>query len=175
MAAAETGTGGMDARLLSEAAALVGLRLALLDGEGREVAGMADGAVRDHGGRRFPAHLDTRYGDERWWHGDERYSRPKPWFTFDRDRETRDSWRRADGTPDDHQHPQPGDAPWDRGAARQRAASERQKADFRERLAAGEVFWPEPFVCGCPPECDELDNWTAKPVHAPDCTCCCDL
>ena len=72
---------------------------------------MAADAVRDMGNRRFPAHLDTRYGDEGWWHGPHRYDREQPWYTFDRDRRTRDRYRRRDGTPDDHQLPQPGDSP----------------------------------------------------------------
>src|SRR3954462_10937913 len=69
--AAESGAGGLDARVLAQAADVAGLRLALLDRSGAEVAAMADGSVRDEGGRRFPAHLDTRYGDVDWWHGRE--------------------------------------------------------------------------------------------------------
>jgi transcriptional regulator with XRE-family HTH domain len=103
VAAAESGGRGLDVRLLARAATAAGLRLALLDADGREVAGMDGDAVRDMSGRRFPAHLDTRYSEESWWHGPERYSRRQPWYTFDRDRELRDEWRRRRGTPDDHQ------------------------------------------------------------------------
>ena len=107
------------------AAALAGLRLALLDGAGDEVAPMSDDAVADMGGRRFPAHLDTRHSDEGWWHGPHRYGREQPWYTFDRDRRMRDRTGARDGTPDDHQLPQPGDSPAERAEARR-----------RERLAA---------------------------------------
>jgi hypothetical protein len=100
--------------VLARAAALAGLRLALLDAEGQEVPGMVDGSVRDEGGRRFPAHLDTRHGDVDWWHDDGRYSRVQPWYTFDRVRETRDHWRVRLGTPEDHQLPRPGDSPAER-------------------------------------------------------------
>jgi transcriptional regulator with XRE-family HTH domain len=117
----EAGRRGMTVDLLSRLASVAGLRLALLDTTGHEVPGMTDGAVRDEGGRRFPAHLDTRYGDVDWWHGRERYSRDQPWYTFDRVRETRDFWRGRLGTPDDHQIPQPGDAPAERRAGGRRA------------------------------------------------------
>jgi transcriptional regulator with XRE-family HTH domain len=124
---AEAGRRGMAVDLLSRLAAVAGLRLALLDGDGRDVAGMADGAVRDEAGRRHPAHLDTRYGDVDWWHGRERYSRDQPTYTFDRVRETRDYWRGRLGTPDDHQLPRPGDAPAQRRAARRWAARSRTR------------------------------------------------
>jgi transcriptional regulator with XRE-family HTH domain len=167
LAAAETGRIGFDARLLARAAAVAGLRLTLLDGDGAEVAGMSPDAVRDMGGRRFPAHLDTRYGDEAWWHGTERYSRTQPWYTFDRLRYTRDYWRGRQGTPDDHQLPQPGDSPAARLEARRRAARER-----RQNAPPPAI---ELWVCTCPPLCDELDDRTSKPVHAPQCTCDCDV
>ena len=77
--AAASGHTGLDVRILARAAALAHLRLALLDDAGREVPPMAVDAVRDMADRRFPAHLDTRYGDEDWWHGQQRYSRPQPW------------------------------------------------------------------------------------------------
>ena len=64
VARVENGHQDLAVRVLEVAARLAGLRLALLDDEGREVAGMAEDTVRDMGGRRFPAHLDTRYSDE---------------------------------------------------------------------------------------------------------------
>jgi hypothetical protein len=149
--------------------------VALVDADGREVGGMADAAVRDMGGRRFPAHLDTRYGDIDWWHDDGRYSREQPWYTFDRVRYTRDYWRERLGTPEDHQLPQPGDSPAERKAARRRAAREEREAEIRRRRAAGQLPEPEPFHCSCPPACDELENWSGKPVHADRCPCRCDL
>ena len=111
LAAGESGDRDLGARALARAAAVAGLRLALLDGEGAEMRPMDDDAVRDMVGRRFPAHLDTRYSEEDWWHGPERYSRRQPWYTFDRRRDVRDRFTRRDGVPDDHQLPQPGDSP----------------------------------------------------------------
>ena len=125
IAAAESGTAGLDARILARAAAVAGLHVALVDERGNQVAAMAPEGVRDMRGRRFPAHLDTRHGDEAWWHGDERYSRLQPWYTFDRVRYTRDYWRGRSGTPEDHLVPAPGDAPQERAAARRRAAGQR--------------------------------------------------
>ena len=175
VAHAEAARRGLTVALLERAAALAGLRLALLDGEGREITPMAGAAVRDLSGRRFPAHLDTVHSDERWWRYEERYDRPRPTYTFDRDRDGRDIIRRLEGTPDDHQLPQPGDSPKQRKAARQRALRERAQEEWRRRLAAGEVAPFEQFVCSCPAERDELDDWSGKPVHAPDCGCGCDL
>jgi HTH-type transcriptional regulator/antitoxin HipB len=176
VAKAESGRGEFLVGALSRAADLAGLRLALLDAAGAEVAGMSHQAVRDQAGRRFPAHLDTRYGDEDWWHGTERYSREQPWYTFDRVRYTRDYWRGRQGTPTDHLQPQPGDSPADRAAARLQAARERRAEAARLRRLNGEVPpEPEPWICTCPPLCDELDDRTGKPVHAPGCPCDCDV
>ena len=176
VAAAETGHSGLDARLLARAAELAGLRVALLDAAGDEVAGMSGDAVRDMGGRRFPAHLDTRYGDEGWWHGPERYSRRQPWYTFDRLRDSRDYWRSRTGTPDDHQLPEPGDSPEERHEARRRARRQREQ-ERRERARRNAPWRPsvEAFTCECPPTCAELDDGRGMPVHAPDCPCRCDV
>jgi transcriptional regulator with XRE-family HTH domain len=157
IAAAETGAGGLDVRVLARAAELARLRVALLDADGNEVAGMADGAVRDQGGRRFPAHLDTRYGNQCWWHGRERYSRSEPWYTFDRVRYTRDFRRGQLGTPDDQQLPQPGDSPQERRAARERAARLRREEALQRWREQHRGPQPDPWTCTCPPECAELD------------------
>src|SRR4051794_9766412 len=61
---AEAGTRDLPVGGLIRAAAVAGLRLVLVDDTGQEVAGMSADAVRDMGGRRFPAHLDTRYSDD---------------------------------------------------------------------------------------------------------------
>jgi transcriptional regulator with XRE-family HTH domain len=175
VAHAEAGRRGMTVELLARAAAVAGLRLGLLDEAGHEVAGMADGAVRDRVGRRFPAHLDTRYGDVDWWHGDERYSRERPWYTFDRNRYLRDHWRDRSGTPDDHQLPQPGDSPAERRAQRRAEAQRRWEEEVRRRRAAGELAEPvAEWTCECPPECAVLDIGE-RPRHAPDCPCRCDV
>jgi hypothetical protein len=159
---------------LARAAAVAGLRLALVDAEGAEVPPMCDDAVRDMARRRFPAHLDTRYSEEAWWHGPERYSRPEPWYTFDRRRETRDHYRRLDGAPDDHQLPQAGDSPAERRAARRREADRRAFEDRERRRAAG-LLPPDPgWVCDCPPGCAELEDWQGPPRHTDGCGCRCD-
>ena len=168
LAHAEAGSRDLPVQALARAVALAGLRIALLDAHGEPVEGMANDGVRDRLGRRFPAHLDTRYSDEGWWHGPERYSRPVPWYTYDRDRERRDARRSRRGTPSDHQLPQPGDSPTERVAARRHAARLRE-------LEAGRLRAEVPFDCTCPPECDELDDRSGPPVHAPGCPCGCDI
>ncbi|WP_448625759.1 helix-turn-helix domain-containing protein [Geodermatophilus sp. URMC 64] len=174
IAQAESGRRDLPVGIIARAAELAGMRLGLLDAAGVVVTGMADGAVRDQAGRRFPAHLDTRYGDQYWWHGDERYSREQPWYTFDRVREWRDIRRDRLGTPDDHQFPQPGDSPAERQAARVRAARlRRQDAQQRWREEHRGPGTP-PWTCECPPECAELDIGE-RPVHAAGCPCGCDV
>ena len=92
IAGAETGAAGLDARLLAAAAHLAGLRLALLDALRRqEVRGMHPDAVRDRGGRRFPAHLDTVLSEERASRWEHRPRLRQPTYTFDR----RDPWADA--------------------------------------------------------------------------------
>jgi transcriptional regulator with XRE-family HTH domain len=172
---AESGSRDLPVSLLVRLAALGGLRLALLDGTGHEVVPMAAGAARDRANRRFPAHLDTRYGDEDWWHGDERYAREQPWYTFDRLRYTRDYWRGRAGTPDDHLVPTPEDSPWARKEARRRAARNLQEEERARRRAAGEVRSAPEWICTCPPACEDLDDRSGKPVHADECPCRCDV
>src|SRR4051794_34606627 len=84
IAAVETGDRGIDVLLLARAAALAGLRLALIGEDGQEVAPMADDAVRDLSRRWFPAHLDTRRSDEDGWLYEPRRDRPETRFTFTR-------------------------------------------------------------------------------------------
>ena len=174
VAQAETGRRDLPAGVLARAAELARLRLALLDEDGTEVPGMTEGAVRDRVGRRFPAHLDTRYGDEDWWHGPERYTRSPPWYTFDRSRRTRDHSRSRAGTPEDHQLPQPGDSPVDRRDRRRAAARDRRLQELRRQRAAGELSEPPEWTCSCPPECAALEAWEL-PQHAASCVCRCDV
>ena len=51
------------------------------------------------GGRRFPAHLDTRHGDEGTGGTSRSATGPQPSYTFDRDRAHAGRWPRATGTP----------------------------------------------------------------------------
>ncbi len=174
VAKAETGERDLPVRLFARLAAAAGLRVALLDETGTEVGPMDGNAVRDEAGRRFPAHLDTRYGDERWWHGRERYSRRQPWYTFDRCRETRDEWRRRSGAAADHQLPQPGDSPQDRATARRWEAARRRHEELQRRREAGELAGSPEWVCACLPECAEQDTGEL-PAHISECPCECDV
>jgi HTH-type transcriptional regulator/antitoxin HipB len=175
IAAAETGASGLDARALAAAACLAGLRIALLDGTGTEVAGMDPDAVRDRSGRRFPAHLDTMLSEERGWRWEHRPRRSRPTYTFDRRRPGEEP-RSSDGRPADHLLPRPGDSPAERSAHR-RITALRDRAHERERqFLAGELAAVgEDFTCTCPAACDELDDWSGRPVHAEDCPCTCDV
>lgn len=177
VAAVEAGDRGLEVGALARAADVAGLRLALLDAEGREVPGMDDAAVRDRSGRRYPAHLDTRYGDQAWWHGEERYSREQPWYTFDRVREWRDERREQLGTPTDHQLPQPGDSPRDRREARRSEWWLRLKEaqeEFRRRRLDHPGPLPDAWTCDCPPGCDATREVT-RDVHVEECPCRCDV
>ncbi|SDF62638.1 HTH-type transcriptional regulator / antitoxin HipB [Blastococcus aurantiacus] len=174
IAAAETGAAGLDARLLASAAHLAGLRLALLDDAGAEVHGMHPDGVRDRGGRRFPAHLDTVLSEQRASRWEHRPGLRQPTYTFDR----RDPWQAAETharSRPDHLLPHPGDSPEERAAARRHAARERARDERDIRVAAGERRPAEAFTCSCPPACDELEDWSGRPVHADDCPCRCDV
>jgi transcriptional regulator with XRE-family HTH domain len=176
LAAAEAGTRDLPATTLARAATLAGLRLTLLDDHGHEVAGMTARSARDAADRRFPAHLDTIHSDEvasRWEH---RPSRPRPWFTFTLDRNSRDRARDRGGIPDDHHVPEAGDSPQDRIAARRRGHWRRRAEDRERRFLAGEFREVrENFRCTCPPQCDDLDDYSSRPVHAAGCPCSCDV
>jgi transcriptional regulator with XRE-family HTH domain len=172
---AEAGTRDLPSRALARAAELAGLRLALLDADGREVTGMDPDGARDATRRRLPAHLDTQHTDEvadRWAH---RPDREQPWFTFGLDRAARDRQRARAGTPEDHDVPVPGDSPAER-RARRREAARRHAAAGRERRRAS-LGWPagEDLTCTCPPACDEVDDGSGPPRHAAACACGCDL
>ncbi|MGY2083095.1 helix-turn-helix domain-containing protein [Blastococcus sp. SYSU DS0539] len=176
VAAVEAGTTGMDARLLAVAAGLAGLRLGLLDGDGREVGGMDPEAVRDRAGRRFPAHLDTVLSDERPQRWADRRDRARPIYTFAR----RSPWdlpgSRTEDRPADHLRPRPGDSPEERAEARRAAHRRRHREELERRFLAGELAGlPDAFACTCPPACDELDDWDGRPVHADGCPCRCDI
>ena len=186
VAQAETGRRDMPATVLARAAAIAGLRLALVDDTGAEVPGMDGDAVRDRGGRHFPAHLDTRHGDVWWWHGSERHSRDRPRYTFDRDRAERDDRRAWDGTPPDHQLPRPGDSLGDRARARQEARSGppagRPRTAWSRSGVGGGCPPPWTPTCTCPPACDDLlfpegplpAGQNAVP-HVDECPCRCDI
>ncbi|WP_346621372.1 helix-turn-helix transcriptional regulator [Blastococcus montanus] len=176
IAAAETGAAGLDARVLAAAAQLGGLRVALLDGQGDEVGGMDPDAVRDRGGRRFPAHLDTVLSEERSWRWDHRPHLSRPTYTFDRRLPWDDADCRTTVRPDDHLLPQAGDTPEERAAARRAEQWRRRREELERRFLAGELRdLADPFTCTCPAGCDELDDGGGRPVHTDDCPCRCDM
>jgi transcriptional regulator with XRE-family HTH domain len=175
VAAVESGTRDLSASLLARAAASVGGRLAVLDASGDELTPMSEDAVRDGADRRFPAHLDTRHGDEDWWHGPHRYDRRQPTFTFDRNRTQRD-WRRQADTPGDHHRPQRGDSLAERAAVRQQEVWRRQQAERRARLAAAGPLGPDWGTgCTCPAGCELAEGRNEDLAHAPGCACWCDV
>lgn len=176
VAHAEAGTRDLHVAALVRAANAAGLRLALLDAEGTEVLPMASDAVRDLSGRRFPAHLDTRRSDTVPWLYEPRRDRPPTSFTFHRDRDARNSSRHRGDTPDDHHPDRPGDSPQERAAARRRDHLRRRAQERQRAFLTGELAGIEPgFDCTCPAACDELDDRSGKPVHAPECMCDCDV
>jgi hypothetical protein len=137
---------------------------------------MSGAAVTDLSGRRFPAHLDTVRSDEGQRLYEPRRDRPGTAFTYGKDRDARDSRRRTLGTPADHHPVLPDDSPAARVAARRRAADLARAAELERRFLAGEFrHLPEPFECDCPRACDDLDDWSGRPVHAEDCPCSCDI
>jgi HTH-type transcriptional regulator/antitoxin HipB len=176
VAKAEAGTRDLPTGLLARLAAAAGLRLALLDSAtGAEVEPMSHDAVRDAGGRLFPAHLDTRHGDDDWWGTEHRPRTRQPRYTFDIDRRLRDRRRRA-ATPTDHHVPTPGDSLAERAAARRQEAV-RREADERQRwfLDPARARLPDSFTCWCPPECDEEEDGADELAHTGSCECRCDL
>jgi len=176
VAKAEARTRDLPTLVVSRLAAVAGLRLALLDSAtGDEVQPMTDDAVRDAGDRHFPAHLDTRHGDDDWWGTEHRPRTRQPRYTYDVDRRLRDR-RRREATPDDHHAPAPGDSLTERAAAR-RQERWRRVAEERERwfLANAGRVRPDPFTCTCPPGCDEVAHPDDDLAHAEECACRCDL
>ena len=139
-----------------------GLRLAVLDAEGREVAPVPADTVRDNQGRRFPAHLDVAPPDEVPWErwAFPRYDRPEAqgWYHL---RDSRDEL--AEGADD---------ADGAGGLARPTDHPTHNELRTRRRLMRGRqpcVDAPPPpeIVCGCPDECFEL-------ACVPECPCQCE-
>ena len=181
VARAESGQRDLRVGLLLCLADAAGLRLALLDRDDHEVTPMDCSAARDGGGRYFPAHLDTRHGDEDWWHDAHRYGRRRPEYTFDRDRSRRDGRRsRCAAAPADHHVPRAGDSLAERRAARQEEARgrdrERREAAHRAWVEAGSPTAPDWGTgCTCPPGCEYDEETNEDLAHAPECACRCDV
>jgi transcriptional regulator with XRE-family HTH domain len=178
IARAEAG-GDLRVSQLVRVVGVAGLRLAVLDEGSQELAPMSGDAVRDAGGRLFPAHLDTRHGDDSWWGGEHRPRTRQPRYTFDLDRGLRDS-RRRDATPEDHHAPTAGDSLAERRAERAAVAARRRQARHDQahqaRLAAGVVSAPDWGTgCTCPADCEYAEGRNEDLSHATSCSCCCDL
>jgi transcriptional regulator with XRE-family HTH domain len=175
VAKAETGERDLPVQLLGRLLAVAELRLAVVDASGSTVAPMQPGTVRDAAGRRFPAHLDTRHGDEDWWGGEHRPRLRPPRYTFDVDRRVRD-WRRTGGAPVEHHAPEPGDSLAERAAARQRESARRDAQERERRFREGRIVpLPEPFTCTCPAGCEYDEVLNEDMSHAAGCVCLCDL
>ena len=176
VAAAESGRRDLSISLLCRAASLVGGRLVVLDASGAELTPMDLDAVRDAGGRLFPAHLDTRHGDDRWWGGEHRPRTRQPRYTFDLDRSSRDSRRRAGAFAEDHHVPRPGDSLEDRAAARRETAWRRREEQRRRWLATRPAREPDWGTgCTCPPGCEYAEGRNEDLSHDEVCACRCDV
>jgi transcriptional regulator with XRE-family HTH domain len=175
VAKVEAGTRDLPVRAFARLAAVAGFRVALLDASGIPVDPMTSGSVRDAGGRLFPAHLDTRHGDEDWWGGPHRPRLRQPRYTFDMDRGRRD-WLRSDrGMPDDHHVPRPGDSLEERAAERRRATARRAAERRQRHFLATLGRQAEPFDCTCPAGCEYAEGRNEDLGHAAECACRCDV
>jgi HTH-type transcriptional regulator/antitoxin HipB len=101
----ETDAASVRVDLFQTLLAAAGLRLAVLDGDGKEVAPMRADGLRNGAGSRFPAYLDPEPLARRTWSYRSRYTRPKPVVVCDQ-RARRDARRRLDGTPVNHPGPE---------------------------------------------------------------------
>jgi transcriptional regulator with XRE-family HTH domain len=163
IAAYEANQREVSARRLDEILRLGGLRLAVIDASGEEVAGFPVDVVRDNAGRRFPAHLDVQPPDVLPGHA---FSSPHPdrppvvaWHIR---RAERDRLRAKAGQPPANDHPT---LPALEQRARRRdeerrAAALSSAAKLAARLAAD--------PCTCPVECWEYAGC------APGCPCGCE-
>jgi HTH-type transcriptional regulator/antitoxin HipB len=152
------------ARIMVEA----GLRLCVVDRQGREIDPVPDDAVRDNAGRRFPAHLDVappdRLPTERL--HSPRYDREpaKGWYHL---RETRDRLRACaaeSGEEWQQDHPTVGQL-----LQRRRDRLEALRRQARERTAARAAETGSVDVrCECEAEC-----WSTT-ACTPACSCQCE-
>jgi len=179
VARVESGQRDITVGQLLRFAELGGLRIALLAPDGNELLPMDPDGARNAGGSRLPAHLDTRHGDEDWWHDAHRYGRRRPEYTFDRDRTVRDG-RRLTAVPTDHHVPGPGDSLAERRNARQEATRRREQdrhdTAHQAWIAAGGRRQPDWGTgCTCPAGCEFDADRNPELGHDPGCACGCDV
>lgn len=156
----ETSQVAPDVGLFHQLLRLAGLRLAVVDAEGNEVAPTPPDPIRDNGGRRFPVHLDVANRQPWWRYNHPHYHRDRPVAPFLM-RRLRDEQRAADGVEADQL------TATELWAERSAAAAERAArlaADRRARMRAAE---PVPD-CECELECHESGPCV------PDCSCQCE-
>ena len=153
----ESTPGRVDLPTMEAILALADLRLAVVDSAGRPVDAVPVDTLRDHGNRRFPAHLDATPPDigipnERG--VQPRKGRPpaRGWY---RQRQERNRLRERGRAPEDH--------PTVR-SERERAARERQR---RRDMALAALRASPPQECTCLDDCFEL-------ACLPDCPCQCE-
>lgn len=153
----ETTAVRVDVPTMESILALAGLRLAVVDREGRAVEAVPADTLRDHRDRRFPAHLDATPPDigipnERGVQPRKGLPPARGWY---RQRLTRNRMRELGRAPVDH--------PTTR-SERERAQRERQRR--RDRALAALRASP-PQECTCLDDCFEL-------ACLPDCPCQCE-
>ncbi|NUT57987.1 MAG: helix-turn-helix transcriptional regulator [Agromyces sp.] len=149
----------VDLPLLVEILELADLRLAVLGRDGVEVAPVAQDVVRDHAGRRMPAHLDIRPRYERsvstLLHGHADRREPPAWYDRrpGRDRRRLESGHRLEDVPDQPTRVEIGLSRSGRHAA---------------RTGIGQPWSTLSAECACSDECFE------RAACRSDCGCRCD-
>ena len=151
----ESGAARVDAGTLSAILARAGLRLAVLDGHGREIAPFPLDVLRDRADRRFPGHLDARPPQDA--PSDRVYPRrgtPEPlgWY---QQRPSRARRRLRNGTPADHPtvsglHASRRAAYWN-GVAR---AEARRAADPEPECSCFDDCFERACLTDCPCQCE---------------------
>jgi len=151
----ETSAVRVDIPTMESILALAGLRLAVVDREGRAVQAVPADTLRDHRERRFPAHLDATPPDigipnERGVQPRKGLPPARGWY---RQRRERNRLRERGRAPEDH--------PTLR-SERERAARERQR---RRDRALADLRASPPQECTCLDDCFELACLPACPCQ----------
>ena len=162
VSAIESGHRPISLEVWDRVLAVAGLRLAVVDGEGREIAPMSEDGARDRAGRRFGAHLDVGVLDtEGWpahWGAGPRWDRPRNSVDVPT-RARRDAKRALHGIPGDHATARDAEARF--------AQFRRQRAERADRELATRAHRPVVEPCECPTEC----YGTSSCVEACRCQC----
>lgn len=158
----ESGARAVTVETLARVLDVVGLRLEVVDQDGRSVLPFDPDTVRDNAGRRFPAHLDVLPPDQRPANRGRgaRYDRPaaRGWYAL---RTTRDEPGAGGDRPPSRAPDHPTEA--ELSARREQRLQERLR-QARERVARR----PPPPPCTC------LDDCYEHPACPPACPCQCE-